>query len=62
VCPAKLAQSLPTAQPRQVFVAVAQMGAVPAQVAFVRHCTHLLLVVLQTVVVPVHFVMLVAVH
>jgi hypothetical protein len=38
------------------------MGVSPAQVEFVRHWTHLLLVVLQTAVAPVHLVELVAVH
>ena len=62
VCPVNEEQSLAAVQPRQVLVEVAQMGDVPEQVLFVRHCTHLFVVVLQTVVVPVHFVLLVAVH
>jgi hypothetical protein len=43
-------------------VAVAQIGFVPEQVAFVRHCTQAFVVVLQTFVAPVHLVALVAVH
>ena len=62
VRPVNPAQSIAAEQPRQVFVAVAQIGVVAEQVVFVRHWTHLLLVVLQTAVVPVHLLLLVAVH
>jgi hypothetical protein len=62
VWPAKPAQSPAAPQPRHVFVAVVQMGVVPEQVALVRHWTHLLVVVLQTEVLPVHLVLLLAVH
>jgi hypothetical protein len=37
VWPANPEQSAATEHPRQVFVAVAQMGVAPAQVALVRH-------------------------
>lgn len=60
--PVNEAQSLPPVHPRQVLVVVPQIGVVPEHVLFVRHCTHLLVVVLHTVVAPVHFVLLVAVH
>ena len=58
----RVTQSLAAVQPRQVLVAVAQMGVLPEQLVFVRHCTHLLLVVLQSAVVPVHWVLFEAVH
>jgi hypothetical protein len=45
-----------------VFVAVAQIGVVPEQLAFARHCTHLFAVVLHTGVAPVHLALLAAVH
>lgn len=62
VLPANDVQSLAPVQPRQVLVVVAQIGVVPEHVPLVRHWTHLLVVVLQTVVVPAHFVLLVTVH
>jgi hypothetical protein len=62
VCPVNDEQSLALAQPRHVLVVVAQIGVVPEHVPFVRHWAHLLVVVLHTVVVPVHFVLLAAVH
>jgi hypothetical protein len=45
-----------------VLVAAAQIGVAPVQVAFVRHWTHLLVVVLQTAVLPTHLVASVLVH
>lgn len=45
-----------------MFVAVAQMGVAPEHVVFVRHWTHLLVVALQTDVVPVHLVLFELVH
>ena len=58
----RVTQSLAVVQPRQVLVAVAQMGVLPEQLVLVRHCTHLLLEVLHRAVVPVHSVLFEAVH
>ena len=58
----RVTQSLAAVQPRQVLVAVAQMGVVPEQLVFARHCTHLLVAVLHTAVGPVHWVLFEAVH
>jgi hypothetical protein len=38
------------------------MGVLPVQAALVRHCTHLLSVVLHTAVAPAHLVLFVPVH
>jgi hypothetical protein len=62
VRPENAEQSAVPVQPRHVFVAVAQIGFAPEQAAFVRHSTHAFVVVLQTLVAPVHLVALVAVH
>jgi hypothetical protein len=62
VRPANDKQSAAPVQPRQVFVAVAQMGFAPEHVALAKHSTQAFVVVLQTLVAPVHLVALVAVH
>jgi len=41
---------------------VAQTGVVPEQLVLVRHCTHLLVAVLHSAVVPAHWALFVAVH
>jgi hypothetical protein len=48
--------------PRHVLVAGAQIGVVPTQLSSVRHCTHLFVAGLHTVVAPVHLLLLFAVH
>jgi hypothetical protein len=43
-------------------VAVAQTGVTPEQLVLVRHCTHLLVAVLQRAVEPAHWVLFEVVH
>jgi hypothetical protein len=62
VRPENAEQSLAPVQPRHVLVAVAQIGFAPEQVAFVRHWTQAFVVVLHTLVVPVHLVAFVVEH
>jgi hypothetical protein len=58
----RVTQSLAALQPRQVLVEVAQMGVAPEQLVLARHCTHLLVAVLHTAVVPPHWALFAAVH